>query len=238
MKRRKIPVVWALLVGAACSGEKSDGTVAVDSSATQSTRVAVPTTNGIDPTLWLTTGSGHTAVIDSTTNRAKLVEMFGAANVVDGSIRFADAPALRGTVVFPNDSSRRVEVIWVPSKPGDRLAGIRLQGEHGRWAVDPGIRLGMRLTELERINGRPFRILGFNGYHDGSVMSWAGGHLAGLTSGFPHISLQLALAATDTIAVRDSAARGRQISSHDATMQELNPHVASISISYIHPVYH
>jgi hypothetical protein len=195
----------------------------------------MPTTNAIDPTLWLTSAPGHTAGFDSTTSRAKLVERFGAANVVDDSVQYADAPGEPGTVLFPNDSTRRLEIIWTDPKTQVRPERVFLRGESGRWAVDPGIRLGMRLTELERINGRPFTLTGFDWDFGGTITNWKGGKLARSASELPHLFIQLSPAETDTGAVRDSVDGDREFSSHNPRMQLLNPHIQVISIAYALP---
>lgn len=100
---------------------------------------------------------------------------------------------------------------------------------------DPGIRLGMRLTDLERINGGPFTVMGFDWDYGGTVTNWRGGKLARKPSELPRIFIQLLPAETDTGAIRNSVAGDREFSSKNAAMQRLNPHVASISVAYVLP---
>lgn len=216
-----------------CSGKETGDAAVGDSS--QSTATAVPTTKPIDPTLWLTGAPGHAADFDSTMSRAKLVERFGAANVVEDSVRYADAPAVPGSVLFPNDSTRRLEIVWADPKTRTRPERVDLRGESGRWAVDPGIRLGMRLTDLERINGGPFTLTGFDWDYGGTITNWRGGKLARPPSETPRIFIQLSPAETDTGAVRDAVAGDREFSSRNSAMQQLNPHVVSISVAYVLP---
>ena len=218
-----------------CSGKESGGTVAGDSSSSQSTALASPTTKPIDPTLWLTSTPGHAADFGSAMSRARLVERFGAANVVEDSVQNADAPAVPGTVLFPKDSTRRLEIIWADPKTRTRPERVDLRGESGRWAVDPGIRLGMRLTDLERINGGPFTVTGFDWDYGGTITNWRGGKLARPASETPRIFIQLSPAETDTGAARNAVAGDREFSSKNPAMQEINPHVASISVAYVLP---
>lgn len=210
-----------------CSGKDAGETA-------ESAVAAAPqtTTPPIDPTLWLTTAPGHVASFDSTMSRAMLVERFGAANVVDDSVHFADAPASPGTILFPNDSSRRLEIVWVDPKTRTHPERVDLRGESGRWAVDPGIRLGMRLTDLERVNGGPFTVMGFDWDYGGTITNWRGGKLGRPAKELPHIFIQLSPAEADTGAVRDSVSGDREFSSHDPRMQQLNPHVQVLSVAY------
>jgi len=223
-----VSIVLALCLG--CSRKDSESAGAVDS--TQSRPKAVSTANGIDPTLWLTSGSGHATDFDSATSRAKLVERFGAANVVEDSVQAADAPAVAGSVLFPNDSTRRLDIVWADPKTKTHPERVDLRGESGRWAVDPGIRLGMRLTDLERINGGPFTLTGFDWDYGGTVTDWKGGKLARPAGVTPRIFIQLVPEETDTGAVRNAVAGDREFSSKNPAMQQLNPHVVSISVAY------
>lgn len=218
-----------------CSSKEPGGTSATDSSAPESRAAVSPTTKPIDPTLWLTAGSGHASDFDSTTSRAKLVERFGAGNVIEDSVRYGDAPAAPGSVLFPNDFTRRLEIVWVDPKTRVRPERVDLRGESGRWAVDPGIRLGMRLTDLERINGGPFTLTGFDWDYGGTVINWRGGKLARPAGVTPRIFIQLSPAESDTGAVRNAVAGDREFSSKNPAMQQLNPHIARISIAYILP---
>lgn len=212
-----------------CSRKDSGGTAESAAAALQ------PTTPPIDPTLWLTAGPGHAADFDSAISRARLVERFGAANVVEDSVQSADMPSVPGTVLFPNDSTRRLEIIWADPTTQTRPERVDLRGESGRWAADPGIRLGMRLTDLERINGVPFTVMGFDWDYGGTVTNWRGGRLARKPSELPRIFIQLSPAETDTGAIRNSVAGDREFSSKSAAMQQLNPHVVSISVAYVLP---
>jgi hypothetical protein len=234
----RTPSVPLLLVAlvlclSGCSGKESRAADAIESS--QPARQAVSTAKGIDPTLWLTHGSGHSTDFDSATSRAELVERFGAANVVEDSVQYADAPPAPGTILYPKDSARRLEIIWADPKTQTRPERVDLRGESGRWAVDPGIRLGMRLTDLERVNGGPFTLTGFDWDYGGTITNWRGGKLARPAGETPRIFIQLSPTETDTGAVRNAVSGDREFSSKNPAMQQLNPHVVSISVAYVLP---
>lgn len=232
--KMKLPSLLLALVLLGCS-PKDKSEPLPDSSILASKRTPVSTEGASDPTLWLTSAPGHEARLDSATSRSMLVERFGASNVVDDSVQYADAPAVMGTVLYPKDSTRRLEIIWVDPKTQVRPERVFLRGESGRWAVDPGIRLGMRLTDLERVNGKPFTLTGFDWDFGGTITNWNGGKLAQKNSELPRLFIQLSPAVTDTGAVRDSVDGDREFSSHNPRMQALNPHVQVISVAYALP---
>ncbi|MBO0753874.1 MAG: hypothetical protein J2P53_17275, partial [Bradyrhizobiaceae bacterium] len=107
-------------------------------------------------------------------SHAGLVKAFGAANVLHEEV-FADGETRPMTVVFPSDSERRLMVHWLD---GDGRRGIDFVViQSPGWTVS-GVTIGMPIAEVERLNGRPFKVTDFLGSgHDGEVRGWQGGRL-------------------------------------------------------------
>lgn len=106
-----------------------------------------------------------------------LRKTFGAANVVRGDIYGAEGVETPGTIVFPNDPARRIEIVWRNERQRRRPEWIRLPAE-SRWKTFAGIRNGMSLAEIEKLNGRAFQLSGFDWDYGGLVTDWRGGQLA------------------------------------------------------------
>lgn len=165
---------------------------------------------------------------------ADLVRRFGAANVVRDSVFGYDDGPQDATVVFPDDSARRLEIFWQDNATRSRPRWISAQAEEGRWRSRQGITLGMSVRTLERMNGRPFALNGFHQELSGLVRSWGGGRLE--------------LPATDGCELRirlrppknppPPRAHFRQLlgrieySSAHSAMQAVNPAVISIDLRY------
>jgi|SRR6185436_20673498 len=94
-----------------------------------------------------------------------LVRAFGRENVVKGMVYVAEGEEVPGTVVFPKDRSRRLEVVW---------------RDQSRRVTVARIRNGLSLGEVEKLNGRPFSLYGFDWDYGGTVTSWRGGRLNGI----------------------------------------------------------
>jgi hypothetical protein len=106
------------------------------------------------------------------------VRVYGSENVKQERIDIGEGETVPGTVLFPGDSTRRLEIIWSDST-GRRLPQrLILRGDSTRWSVAEGITLGTTLEELERLNGRPFTLAGFGWDYSGVVTDWRGGRLA------------------------------------------------------------
>jgi hypothetical protein len=107
--------------------------------------------------------------------RADLVRFFGKSNLKEAPIPIGEGETVPGTVVFPKDSKRRLEIIWTRSK---QVGEIRLSGSSSLWHTQEGISLGTTLQELHRQNGVAFQFSGFGWDYGGTVLDWKGGKLA------------------------------------------------------------
>ena len=103
------------------------------------------------------------------------------------NVTFADVDADGGTkvkasIVFANDPKRRLEVWW--SNPAER-SGTYLIDIKGKstWGAPGGMRLGLNLAQLEKLNHKPFKLKGFDKNGVATVSDWDGGALAALPGG-------------------------------------------------------
>jgi hypothetical protein len=109
---------------------------------------------------------------------ADLVAAYGAGAVRPVDVYLGEGERTPGTLLFPDDERRRVEIVW--SDPAGRRhpAQATLRGTATDWRLPGGLTLGLTLEELERLNGRPFHLAGFAWDGGGIVMSWEDGSLA------------------------------------------------------------
>jgi len=231
--RRSAMSIVALLT--ACSGDAPPSASAGGGGG----REAAPTTfPGADSTarrLWLTPSSGRIADIDAGTTRADLVRRFGEANLRAGDISIGEGVTMAGTVLFPDDSVRRIEIVWVDVKSRARPARLQLSGNRSLWTVAPGISLGSSLREIEGFNGGPVTLTGFGWDFGGVITGLRGGRLQHLKGGQPNVFLRLnPSVGTDAEyeKLRLSVQGDREFGSEIAAMQRLNPRLHEIVISY------
>ena len=130
------------------------------------------------------------------------------------------------TTLFPNDPRRRLEVWWSnPNRTGTYL--IDIAGK-SIWTGPLGLRLGLTLEQLEKLNRKPFKMKGFDQDDVASVSSWDGGALASLEGGCKagvnvHSN---ASAAASELPAKD------EYSSNDPALRALKPTVSEILIGY------
>jgi len=115
----------------------------------------------------------------ATESESDLVTRFGAENVTTALIEGggAEGEMNPGTVLFSNQSDSRAEIFWKDKEGKRNPEWIRVYGGPSRWRSTAGVTLGTDLLTLEKLNGRPFRLLGFGYDSEGAVTSWAGGKL-------------------------------------------------------------
>ncbi len=154
-----------------------------------------------------------TGVWAPTTSEAALVRQYGRANVVRGPVYVAEGAETRGTIVFPNDESRRVEIVWRDTRQQKRPEWIRVPAG-SRWATLSGIHNGTPLTDVEKLNGKAFQLSGFDWDFGGMVTDWRKGALAKLS-----VPCRLQLRFDRTIPDRATAAQRRAA---DATSGDRN----------------
>jgi hypothetical protein len=172
---------------------------------------------------WLILASGEKGLINAHTTRGDLVRAYGASNVVD---RDGEGETEAGTVVFPQDPQRSIEILWKDPEKKAEPSCLTISGKTSRWHAVHGISLGMSLSELERLNGRPFHLAGFAWDYSGTVLSWDRGSLAAeLDGGHGRLIVRLDPPYDDRVpgAEQSQAMGDRDFTSDHPVMQKLNP---------------
>ncbi len=171
--------------------------------------------------------------ITAATSDRMLETLFGAENVDPTDVQLGEGFTAPGTVIYPDDAARRIEVVWQDSTRTVPKV-VQLTGDSSIWRTPEGISLGSTLKEIERLNGVPFPLLGFAWDYGGTTMDCGGGLLKMLGSFDPEdasVRGRLVVLRLDP----DSEARkrpeyeqvlgDREFSSSHPAMQALNPRV-------------
>ena len=98
------------------------------------------------------------------------------------------------------------------------------------WTGPKGLRLGLTLAALEKLNGKPFKLSGFDQPEGSAVTDWQGGALASLPGGCK-VGIKLA-PDKKAAAAAPAAAAGKEFLSNDAKVRAAKPTVAEIIFGY------
>jgi len=159
----------------------------------------------------------------------KLATRFDSRNITFTEVDGPEGSKLMASVLFPNDAKRRLEVLWQNEASRTDTHLIVINGQ-STWSAPKGLRLGMPLAAVEKLNGKPFKMSGFDQPNGGSAIDWQGGALDKLPGGC-HVGVRLAPDAKATEAARNDAA-GQEFASNDAKMRAVRPIIAEIIVGY------
>jgi hypothetical protein len=160
----------------------------------------------------------------------RLAQSFGVHNVEFTQVSGDDGSTLLASVLFPNDPKRRLEVLW----DDDTLrAGTRMIVIDGAstWSAQKGLHLGLPLAALEKLNGKPFKLMGFEQNGMAIVSDWNGGALDLLTDGCK-VGVQLKPDPKAPPDVLGAAGSDKEFASSDPAIRAAKPTVGEIIVAY------
>lgn len=89
----------------------------------------------------LTPGRGGIGLGPGTTHDS-LLRSLGEAFVVATRLESSSGDSVSGTVLFPGDSTRRLEILWRDAAARAHPRLLRVRGGESRWRLSPGVALG------------------------------------------------------------------------------------------------
>jgi hypothetical protein len=111
---------------------------------------------------------------------------------------------------------------------------IRIEDQPSLWRLPNEITTGTSLIELEKLNGKVFKMSGFDWDYGGNILSWNNGKLESLLkSKSGKVSATACLAPPKDKNSTDELSGDKEILSSNASMHKLNPVVVTISILHL-----
>ncbi len=171
--------------------------------------------------------------VTATSTHKDIAAIVGTAYLEEGEVYVGEGQSVPATVIFPGHPNRMLKVIW---KSGPRATAhpdsVWIMGSESEWSTASGVSLGTKLTQLERLNGEPFRLLGFEWDLGGAVTEWGGK----LESELDGIHIRLALPENAFEVVGEDGFNGligdREIPSTQPGLQTLNPTIDRIVVTF------
>jgi hypothetical protein len=162
-------------------------------------------------------------------SHADLVKAFGSGNVIYQDIDGVKGEKIKASVLYPNDAKAKLEIIWGDEKA--RRPTIRAR-DQSAWASANGIRIGMAIADIEKMNGKPFTLSGFDWDYGGRVKDWQGGELAKPLPGGCIVGVEFVHPEDSPEANLTKVSGDGDFRSDDADMRAVEPYVAVVTISY------
>ena len=163
-------------------------------------------------------------------SHAKLASAFQSRNVAFTQVDASSGAKVMASVLYAKDPKRRLEVWW--SKPASRSDThlIVINGQSD-WIAPGELHLGLTLAELEKLNGKPFKLSGFDKDRVATLSDWNGGQLATLAGGCK-VGISLRADPKTTASTLSSLTADRSFTSSDTALRAANPTVSEILVAY------
>jgi hypothetical protein len=190
---------------------------------------------------WLIVPGKRIGPITPRTSRADLVRFFGDKNVEDSEVVVSDGGREPGTLVFAAEPDATLAVLWADDNPDLGVLSVVVcygskQPDKCRWHTAEAIGFGTTLKALEHLNGRKFKLNGFDWGSGGLVTSWEGGRLERLAAPCGRVTLRLdpapGPASDERSDLIEQLEGDGEFWSSAAPMQALNPAVDHIGVSF------
>ena len=173
-------------------------------------------------------------------SEASLKAAFGAENVEYKAVPGPEGTESQATVIFPNDTSRMVTVMWGDEATRTKPVAITIQADFLAdpdgadpwkteilWQTAQGLRIGSSLEDVEKANGKPFQMGGFGWDYGGYAMGWEDGVLGAIEGG-----CSLSVRFTPTADTGPGASGDMQALSNTPDMIAAKPRVTEITFGY------
>ena len=160
----------------------------------------------------------------------RLAQVYGVHNVDFTQVSGDDGSTLMASVLFPNDPKRRLEVLWDDDAQREGTRMIVIEGQ-STWVAQKGVRLGLSLAALEKLNGKTFSLMGFDKGGMAIVSDWNGGALGLLTDGC-RIGVQLKPDPKATSTALGAVPPDKEFVSNDPAIRAAKPIVGEIIVAY------
>ncbi len=162
-------------------------------------------------------------------SHAKLQQAFGAPNVTIQKVDGAEGETFEASVLYRTEPLKRLEVTWTDDKKRSGLSSASAK-KPSTWTGPEGIRIGMTLDEVAKLNGQPFKLNGFEWDYGGYVVDLKG-KLASLPGG---CGLMLRFSPGMALDAKKHAGLigEKKLSSSDAKLIAVKPVLVNWSVGY------
>ena len=159
----------------------------------------------------------------------KLTMTYDPKNVDFGEVDAGPGKSM-ASIIYPHDPKRRLEVWWADMDKRKDLYLIAINGS-STWTGPGGLRLGLSLPDLEKLNRKPFKLRGFDRDKAAAVSDWDHGALAALSGGCK-AGVILSAEAKAPPEVLAALPADSEFSSADDAVRAVRPSVTEILIGY------
>ncbi len=147
---------------------------------------------------------------------ADIVKAYGKGSLKDAELAGAEGSTYPGAKLFEG-TDRELEISWQPDNESKKIVfDVSIVGK--AWKFENGLKAGMTIEEVEKINGKPFKVNGF-GWDYGGFAEFEGGKLDAKVS--------IRFGTGEGVEVPDAISGDQQIPSTSKKLRAAKPRVES-----------
>ncbi len=141
----------------------------------------------------------------------------------------AEGETYKGLLLFPKSRDQRIAISFTEDK-AKRVAGLTLReaGKASKWSVS-GITIGSSVVDVQKANGKPFLVSGFEWDYGGFVTDFKGGVLGRPMQGGCRVTVRFG---KDAGAPKSLLGDGVKVASDNATLLKWAPVVTEIGVNF------
>lgn len=163
-------------------------------------------------------------------SHVKLAMVFGLQNIAFSEVAGPGGTKMMATVLFPKDPKRRLEVLWANEAARVQTALIDINGK-STWAAYKGLRIGLSLAAVEKLNGGTFKLNGFDKDGEASASDWMGGALLDIPGGCK-VGVHFRPDAKAPADTRSAVSVDKEFASNDPAIVAVRPTVSEVLIGF------
>jgi hypothetical protein len=171
-----------------------------------------------------------TGAFAKNSSHLRLAQSYGVHNVEFTEVSGDDGSTLMASVLYPSDPKRRLEVLWDDDTERSGTRMIVIDGQ-STWMAQKGLRLGLSIAALEKLNGKPFKLMGFEKGGMAIVSDWNGGALGLFTDGC-RLGVQFKPDPKAPEGALGAAGSDKEFASNDPAIRAAKPIVGEIIVGY------
>lgn len=155
---------------------------------------------------WIFVPGKRVGSIFKNTSESELVQNFGPDNVKRGEVMTSGTKKEACSYIYKGTPDE-IAITW-RDMTRTKAKAVYINNRGGRWHTLEGIRTGLSLSDLAKLNETPFSFYGFDWEYGGTVGSWKNGKVTKFSKGF-YVVLQYNAATTPKEFIQK--AKGNQV---------------------------
>jgi hypothetical protein len=169
-------------------------------------------------------------VFGKNSSHLKLAMVFETKNVDFAQVDAGSGTTTMASVLFAKDPKRRLEIWWTKQESRSDTHLIVINGQ-STWTAPGNLHLGLTLAEVEKLNHKPFKLIGFNKDSVAAGSDWNGGALAAPPGGC-RLGVSFRADPKATADALGALPADKEFASDDPAMRAVNPKVSEILVGY------